>query len=63
MMIQIACGDGIDLFPVASNFSARKNQVKVESFYIFIFNNVKLEFKILLYQSNKVVFKVKVLSL
>ena len=62
-MIRIACGDGIDLFPVASNFSARKNQVKVESFYIFIFNKVKLEFKIILYQSNKVVFKVKVLTL
>ena len=38
-MIRIACGDGIDLFPVASNFSARKNQVKVESFDIFIFND------------------------
>ena len=31
--------------------------------YIFVFNNVKLNLKITLYQPNKVVFKVKVLSL
>ena len=36
---------------------------KVEFFGIFIFNNVKSDFEIILYQPNKVVFKVKVLHL
>ena len=40
-----------------------KNHAKVEFFDIFIFNNVKSDLEIILYQSNKVVFKVKVLSL
>ena len=38
-----------------------KNHAKVEFFDIFIFNNVKSDLEIILYQSNKVVFKVKVL--
>jgi len=40
-----------------------ENHAKVEFFDIFIFNNVKSDLKIIFYQSNKVVFKVKVLSL
>ena len=40
-----------------------KNHTKVDFFDIFIFNNVKYSLKIILYQSNKVVFNVKVLSL
>ena len=35
----------------------------MEFFDIFIFNNVKSGLKIILYQSNKVVSKIKVLSL
>ena len=34
----------------------------MEFFDIFIFNNVKSDLKIILYQPTKVVFKVKVLS-
>ena len=40
-----------------------RNNAKVDFFDIFIFNNVKLDLKIILCQTNKVVFKVKVLSL
>ena len=36
---------------------------KVEFFDIFIFNNVKSNLKIIFYQLNKVVSKIKVLSL
>ena len=36
---------------------------KVDLFDIFMFNNVKSDFKIILYQPNKVVSKIKVLSL
>lgn len=46
-----------------TDFSARKNHAKVEFFDTFIFNNVKSAIKILLYQPNKAVFKVKVLHL
>ena len=35
----------------------------MEFFDIFIFNNVKSDLKIILYQPNEVVFKVKVLPL
>lgn len=44
------------------NFS-KKNNTKVEFFDIFIFNNVKSDLKIILYQPNKVVSKIKVLPL
>ena len=44
-----------------TNFLAKKT--KVEFFDIFIFKNVKLKLKIILYQPNKVVFNVKVLRL
>ena len=37
--------------------------MKVDFLDIFIFNNVKSNLNIILYQLNKVVFKVKVLSL
>ena len=40
-----------------------KNHAKVEFFDAFVFNNVKLGLKIILFLPNKVVFKVKVLSL
>ena len=43
-------------------FLARKIR-KVDFFDIFIFNNVKSDLKIILNQSNKVVFMVKVLPL
>ena len=42
-----------------TNFLERKIR-KVEFFDIFIFNNVKSGLKVILYQPNKVVFKVKV---
>ena len=45
-----------------TNFLAEKH-AKVEFFDIFIFNNVKSDLKIILYQPNEVVFKVKLLSL
>ena len=45
-----------------TNFSAKK-YAKVDFFDIFIFNNVKSDLKIILCQPNRVVFKVKVLSL
>ena len=35
----------------------------MEFFDIFIFNNVKSDLNVILYQLNKVVFKVKMLSL
>lgn len=41
----------------------KKNNTKVEFFDIFIFKNIKSDLKIILCQPNKVVFKVKVLSL
>lgn len=44
------------------NFS-KKNNTKVDFYDIFVFNNVKSNLGVILYQSNKVVFKVKVLSL
>ena len=44
------------------NFN-KKNNTKVEFFDIFIFKNIKSNLKIILRQPNKVVFKVKVLSL
>ena len=40
-----------------------KNHAKVDFFDIFIFNNVKSDLKIILYQQNKVVSEIKVLSL
>ena len=43
-----------------TNFFSKKNYAKVELFNIFIFNNIKSNLKIILYQPNKVVFKVKV---
>ena len=46
-----------------TDFLARKITQKWISFDIYIFNNVKPGLKIILYQSNKVVFKVKVLPL
>ena len=42
---------------------SERNRTKVDFFDIFIFNNVKLGFKVILYQPNKVVFKVKMLPL
>ena len=45
------------------NASRPKNHAEVEFFDIFIFNNVKSNLNVILYQLNKVVFKVKVLSL
>ena len=42
---------------------SKKNNTKVEFFDIFIFKNIKSNLKIILCQPNKVVFKVKVLSL
>ena len=44
------------------NFS-KKNNTKVEFFDIIIFKDIKSNLKIILCQPNKVVFKVKVLSL
>ena len=46
-----------------TNFLAGKITQKVEFFDIFIFNNVKSDLKIILFQPNKVVSKIKVLSL
>ena len=46
-----------------TNLFSEKNHAKVEFFGIFIFNNVKSNLYIILCQLNKVVFKVKVLSL
>lgn len=47
-----------------TNFLARKKiRKKMEFFDMLIFNNVKSDPKITLYQPNKVVSKIKVLSL
>ena len=46
-----------------SKYFSKKNRVKVDFFYIFIFNNVKLRLKKTFYHPNKVVFKVKMLPL
>ena len=50
-------------YSVAELRFSKKNHEEVDFFDIFIFNNVKSGLKIILYQPNKVVFKVKVLSL
>ena len=47
----------------STNFLVEKNNAKVDFFDIFIFNNVKSDLEIILYQPNKVVFKEKELPL
>lgn len=46
-----------------TNFLAKKKHDKEDFFNIFIFNNVKSGLKITLFLPNKVVSKIKVLSL
>ena len=56
--------DGVKIRIIIDNTNfCKKNHAKVEFFDIFIFNNVKSDLKIILYQPNKAVFKVKVLPL
>ena len=42
---------------------SKKIHTKVDFFDTFVFNNVKSDFKFILFQPNKVVSKIKVLSL
>ena len=46
-----------------SQISKPRDSSRFTRFSVAIFNNVKSDLKIILYQPNKVVFKVKVLSL